>query len=222
MTCDDYETWLEQRLHGALAPEESAALDAHLAACPSCRTYAGLARGTERTMQAAGAEMEARIDWERVRGAVLRGSRRYWLEHWVGLGWMALVAAVLVWKRLPWEAVVVTLAASLPLFALATLHVRRRFAAAREAQKDDAASLAWMRAEIEVRLRERRHALFLHVVLCACMAVPFILGILPPSGLPVTARVWGLAMLALVLGDAAYGVWIDLPRLLRERDELRE
>lgn len=160
-------------------------------------------------MQAAGAEMEKRIDWERVRRQIARGSRRYRIEQWVGFGLTLVVLSVLLVTRPPLEAVLVVLAGIVPLGAFA--HLRRRFATARDAQRTDAASLDWVRSEIDQRIRERRQVLFMHVVLCAVIAVAFMFEPMP-EGL-ILVKVWFLAILGMALADFAYGAWIDLPRL---------
>lgn len=40
MNCEEYEILLSARLDGALTPEETARLEAHLAQCPQCRQLA--------------------------------------------------------------------------------------------------------------------------------------------------------------------------------------
>jgi hypothetical protein len=226
VTCNEWEVRIERRGHGALAADEAGELEAHLAECAPCRAYAGLARGSERTMQTAGAELGERIDWERVRAGVDHGARRARRELWVGAFFAMGITAVWVtippWQKVLASPVVVTvlLAALIPaaaLCAIAFRHIRGRALSAGAARTSDGAALGWMREELDGRIRERRNVLFLEVAICALLAVVALLEQIPDEG---SFRLWFVAGAAVVSGDAAWTAFRALPRLLRERNEL--
>src|SRR5712692_4282140 len=107
VTCNEWEVRIERRGHGALAADEAGELEAHLAECAPCRAYAGLARGMERTMQTAGADLGERIDWARVRAGVDHGARRARRELWSGAAFaMGIIA---MWVH-TWQKVLASLA----------------------------------------------------------------------------------------------------------------
>jgi len=223
MTCAEWEIQIERRWHGALAPEDAAALDAHLPTCASCRTYADMVQGTERTMQNAAAV--ANIDWEKVRAGVNKGARTARRELWVGAAWALLYVAVAASKMpSPGEMLarpivpVVLLAALAPALALTALafrHARGRALSAGAARKSDGAALGWVRGELDTRIRARRNGLFLEVALCAVVAAVALFNELPGE----VRIMLGLGM-AVVVADAAWAAFRALPRLQRERGEL--
>lgn len=73
MNCEEYEILLSARLDGALTPEETARLEAHLAQCPQCRQLAQeletlqaqTAALTQEVPRALQENLEGR-DWSRV------------------------------------------------------------------------------------------------------------------------------------------------------------
>jgi len=116
--------------------------------------------------------------------------------------------------------VTVLLAALIPtavLCAIAFRHTRGRARSAGAARTSDGAALGWMREELDGRIRERRNMLFLEVAICALLAVIALLEQIPDKG---SFRLWFVAGLVVVFGDAAWTAFRALPRLLRERNEL--
>lgn len=84
MNCEEYEILLSARLDGALTPEETARLEAHLAQCPQCRQLAQeletlqaqTAALTQEVPRALQENLEGR-DWSRVpQTGTLAASRR--------------------------------------------------------------------------------------------------------------------------------------------------
>src|SRR5205823_7293768 len=141
---NEWEVRIERRGHGALAADEAGELEAHLAECAACRAYAGLARGMERTMQTAGAELGERIDWARVRAGVDHGARRARRELWAGAAFAMGIIAMWVhtWQKVLASPAVVTvlLAALIPtavLCAIAFRHTRGRARSAGAARTSD-------------------------------------------------------------------------------------
>lgn len=217
LTCEETEVALERRLHGALHPEEEPALAAHLSGCPACRAYERTGRDAEVAMRAVAAEAVRGMDWERVRAGVRRGQRGYWLEQWV-----APVVAVLAFVPLavrgspPWVWLMVA-GVTLPLCARMFSQARARLRVAHEAARTDLAALAWMREEADQRLRSRRLLLTLDAALPALVCGTLLFGQGPAAG---WARA-GLLLLVVALAvDSAWGLWVELPRLQRERAEL--
>jgi len=178
----------------------------------------------ERTMQTAGAELGERIDWARVRAGVDHGARRARRELWAGAAFAMGIIAMWVhtWQKVLASPAVVTvlLAALIPtavLCAIAFRHTRGRARSAGAARTSDGAALGWMREELDGRIRERRNVLFLEVAICALLAVIALLEQIPDKG---SFRLWFVAGLVVVFGDAAWTAFRALPRLLRERNEL--
>ncbi len=226
VTCNEWELRIERRGHGALAADDAGELDAHLAECAPCSAYAGLARGMERTMQTAGAELGEKIDWARVRAGVDQGARRAQRELWAVAVYAIGITAV--WVLIPpWQKalaspalVTVLVAAIIPaavLCAIALRHARGRALSAGAARTSNGAALGWMREELDARIRERRNVLFLEVAICALLAVVALLEQIPDEG---AFRLFFVAGVAVVFGDAAWTAFRALPRLQRERNEL--
>jgi anti-sigma factor RsiW len=67
---DQFEIGIERRLHGDSSPQESAALDAHLAGCEACRVFEATARRTEDAMQQRAAAVLEGYDWNRIEARV--------------------------------------------------------------------------------------------------------------------------------------------------------
>jgi hypothetical protein len=226
VTCNQWEVRIERRGHGALTADEAGELEAHLSECAPCRAYAGLARGMERTMQTAGAGLGDRIDWARVRASVDHGARRARRELWAGavfaIGIIAVWLMIPPWQKVLASPVVVTvLLAALILTALlcaiAFRHIRGRALSAGAARTSEGAALGWMREELDARIRGRRNVLFLEVAICALLAVLALLEQIPDRG---AFRLWFVAGLVVVSGDAAWTAFRALPCLQRERNEL--
>jgi hypothetical protein len=69
MSCDEFEIQIDQRRYGALDPSQQPALDAHLAACETCREYDALARGTDELLHASPTAGSVKYSDVRKRGA---------------------------------------------------------------------------------------------------------------------------------------------------------
>jgi len=67
--CDEFEIAIERWIHGALAPPERPALEAHLAGCERCRAYEAAAREAEAALRAEASAAVADVDWARLDGA---------------------------------------------------------------------------------------------------------------------------------------------------------
>ena len=90
MTCEEAEIASGMRQHGALAPTETTALEAHLATCASCRAFAAMSRETERAMQARVMEEVGRIDWNTIGAGLQR------LKQYDGMAWARTLVLVCV------------------------------------------------------------------------------------------------------------------------------
>jgi hypothetical protein len=71
--CEEFETDIERRLHGALGDAERATLEAHLHGCASCRTYEGAALGSEAQLRSRAGAAVAAVDWARVERGIRGG-----------------------------------------------------------------------------------------------------------------------------------------------------
>jgi len=101
--CSAFETALEMRARGVLAPGALPVLDAHLTACDACRDHAARLRRVDASLVATAAAP----DWRRLRekmNAALQETRRTpWLLVCVGLGLAAVYSALSLHftRRLP-------------------------------------------------------------------------------------------------------------------------
>jgi predicted anti-sigma-YlaC factor YlaD len=94
--CETFEVELGMREHGALDPARMASLDAHLAGCPACRTYAE-SSGTHTTSLKREAELEAdHVDWEHLQRGVHRLRRSYRLKLWLAPAFLFLFPLALL------------------------------------------------------------------------------------------------------------------------------
>jgi len=96
--CDSYEVDIEMQKHGALAPERSTRLDAHLAGCPSCRRYQAQVRQTEQTMGATSLVMDFDALGKRISRFHRGEKRRIWFAAAAFAGlWLAASLVTSEW-----------------------------------------------------------------------------------------------------------------------------
>lgn len=220
--CDDFELAIEMRLHGALPPEESAALDAHLSTCERCREFQRRATETQRALTGSAGALAAAVDPGRVWAGVERMAR----EDRARIGRVALFQGVLVLATgFALGNYLVAAASILPVSAVVlTLLVLRSRAQARELalvgrSREDV--LALYR-----RILERRIARLSRVV----RVLP-VIGVMeltltrPGAPWPKSLNHEGMTVFAVVLslflfGQTFYLARKVLPALRREREEL--
>ena len=94
--CSAFETALEMRQRGALAPAAVPVLDAHLAACDVCRDHAARLRRIDASLAATAAPPDARRAREQLDDELKATRRTPWLLAGVGLAMAVLIAA---WLR---------------------------------------------------------------------------------------------------------------------------
>jgi hypothetical protein len=224
---DDFEVQVEMRLHGALDAAGSAALDAHLASCASCRRFEALAKETETTMRTQAAETIGQVDWARV----LAGVREVRAYHASALARMAtlwaaftLALALVAWphsaRQLAWEAAVAA-ALAVACSEVGPLTAWLRLRRARQAERTPAEMLAFLRSDLDRRIREIRAARALYTALAVAVNGLFIwIGL----SRDVAAGDW--LSVALVAGSLAsfpaayYWLFRRVGPLERERAEL--
>lgn len=81
MTCRSARKLLSRRISGPLPGGDGAALERHLASCTECRREQARLEGAWRALDALGAPGAAPDDWDRIEGALDRGSR-WWEGAW--------------------------------------------------------------------------------------------------------------------------------------------
>jgi anti-sigma factor RsiW len=100
MTCHEYETELDDYVDGSLTAEQTAAVDAHLAVCTSCR---GLAADL-RTLHSVAASLERRTPppqvWTRIAAALTADQVRTRAPWWQAVnpfnGWRPMLASAVM------------------------------------------------------------------------------------------------------------------------------
>ena len=104
MNCEEYEILLSARLDGALTPEETARLEAHLAQCPQCRQLAQeletlqaqTAALTQEVPRALQENLEGR-DWSRVPQTGTAPSKKKKRLFWVPCSRFFLIFSYIFW-----------------------------------------------------------------------------------------------------------------------------
>lgn len=81
--CERYEIEIGMRQHGALDPAEEARLDAHLAGCASCRTFATAGGDIDSALKRHAEVDAAAVDWKKVEDGVGRLRRAYRRKLWL-------------------------------------------------------------------------------------------------------------------------------------------
>lgn len=102
--CAYYEELLSARLDGPLSPEEQAALDAHLAACPHCRSYAETLRALHEALPAMAQEPPAHLlgqIMDEVQKTAPAPKPKKFPRRWGGLACAAILALILLAAPLP-------------------------------------------------------------------------------------------------------------------------
>jgi hypothetical protein len=212
VTCDDFETAIEMRLHGALGGAEAAALDVHLATCARCRAFEAAASRMEAAMRDAASEAVKGVDWGAVEAQVERWRRR----GWASLGPAAVT--LLVWGAMTWKLhargdpdVWVPVVAALVTAGALVLAWRKRRA--------DAARMARGGVELLVALRRdlagRRRALAPLLLLLAALAIGLAWWAVLEPRRWVSALLWAMAAAGGV--TLAAGLLVKRPRLAREQ-----
>jgi anti-sigma factor RsiW len=214
--CEAFEIAIERRAHGDLGPEETRALDEHLARCPRCPAFAALVGATSDRLHRDAADAARQVDWpaleRRLAGRARRMRRSGWLVPVALLGAAALSLAL----GLPLRGALLMAGGALVTTALAH-RLRTRWLhdlAAAEASREGL--LAFSRQQVEAELRAAR----LGSVALAALAIMQVI-VIELVGHP--ARLSRLAVLGgagLLLAAAALLALIEAPRLRRERAEL--
>jgi hypothetical protein len=212
MTCDDFETAIEMRLHGALGDAEATALDVHLVSCARCRTFEAGARGTEAAMRDAASEAARQVDWGELEAQVARWRRRGWVS--VGPGAVTLI----VWGAVAWkwhargdpDAWVPLVAALAAVLALALAWRKRRADAARMARGGEEL-LGLLRRD----LAARRRTLVPLLLLLAALTIGMAWRAAVEPGPWASGLLWSMAAAGGI--TVAAGVLVKRPRLAREQ-----
>ncbi len=220
MDCEHYEVEIEKRAHGALSPETSAALDHHVADCPSCRAFVTTVQELGKAMHANTTHGISNVDWSRLE----RGFSAMTANYRQAVPRIAVAAlpmiALITWASSPGERLLTGLlsAAVVVTILVVGVVVRRRTDAKLAAVAGQRAEfVAAYRAELEVTIRRLRHA---RVYLPAFGALWLAIGVsqLIAGKAAVTSAFWiGIGVLLLVQAIVAYR---QLGHRLRERAEL--
>src|SRR5262245_55350788 len=96
---EEFEIAALRRARGALDAEGVARLDAHLAACAACRSFASTAEATEAALRVRGVEAAARRALPNVREVADRRARGMLLRAVIGVSAWAAITALDIWAR---------------------------------------------------------------------------------------------------------------------------
>lgn len=219
-TCDDYQLELEMRRHGALEPDAAEALELHLQGCERCRRAEALARSTEAAMHETATAAVRGVDWKKIQRNVEKDQRLLKALPVLMLASFAIQGPILAYVLAPdrWLRGGLLIAGMGVGAALLTwLGMRGRVARTTAAQRQGLdALLQHRREELETRIKEVRVGRWMLVAgTVPVMAIPVI------KGAATGAYGAFAAIAACALGAAAYYQFVGLPKLLRERDELR-
>ncbi len=220
MAHDDFEIAIEQRLCGALDAAGAQRLDEHLSGCPECRAYEARARQEDGGRKAMFGQEVSAVDLERIghraQKIVVRGRRLQWimpLSYLLFMGGMAVVLLVVSHNR---DAALFCAGMGVVgalLWGYLTRRAQRRHLTVLATQ----GPLALQRAELDRKIRYQRIAALSYVgVVFPITLTSFLLWDKRPL-----ERVGGVVVM---LSALLFGLltWLrDLPRLRRERDELK-
>src|SRR6185295_12650287 len=81
--CERFEIDIGRRQHGALPPDETVALDAHLAGCASCRRFQASGRHYEEALAQRAHAEASQVRWETIWGRVRNLQFTYRLKLWL-------------------------------------------------------------------------------------------------------------------------------------------
>jgi hypothetical protein len=216
--CGDFELSLEMRMQGALPPERTPALEAHLATCAGCQAFAAQALRMQELLRGTQPVLPAQEVLKRVEG--MRNEERGRLAT-------VLVGLVLIAGGLWWAmghvvpALVTGVLVLLLLLPSAHLRGRRLAAEVARAGSERGELLAVYRCGLEGRLRRWGR---LRVLLAAFALLQLAGAVLTPpwpEGARLTFGLYFYGMAALCLARLVQlSVW-TLPALRRELEELR-
>jgi len=127
--CERFELEIGLCEHGLLDAARSAALDAHLATCASCRSFASVARRAEAALRRQSESDAETIDWGRLSANTARIRRSYRIKLWLAPIFFLQVPliALLAPVRLPREVLIAGPFATVAIFAAYVWLVGRPF-----------------------------------------------------------------------------------------------
>ena len=222
--CERFEIAIEQRRHGALAPDEVALLEAHLATCASCVAFDRAGQTMEETMRNATTETLSNMSWSRIEERFATWQRG--LNPSVGRLLLAVLAgalgAAVTFFALDPEllgdraGVVGGIVVPLAVLLWAQWHIKRRAVRdARVAERSRGALLTVYRRQLDERIKAESIARW---VLPLLMTGVLVHTIIDPDS---TRELVGtIAVVAVMYGISLNSHLRVLPRLRRERAEL--
>jgi len=217
--CQSFEIDIVRRQHGALPPEEAAALDAHLAGCASCRMFEAAGRRYQEAVARRSRAEAGQVNWETVSGRVRKLHRNYRLKLWLApllLLQFPLAALAAKGQLPPLRLLAIVAPIDVVLYLgylwLVNWPLRRLVAAARSGQD--------LVAGYERELRRRRLRARLFAAVNGAIALACLYPALTSPGLQL--RIYGLGCALLFGGWAAYDLFRRLPRLRAALSEVRQ
>jgi len=224
--CETHEIALERRAAGDLREREVRELEAHLADCSSCQSYARAVTRMKTMIETSDANVRASRTWPRVNAYVVSQEERMRRKVTRTIPIGMLFAAILLLTSLFQGGTWITLFSSGFLLAcaatLAGILLRRR----------ELRSLADRPGDL-LALMRREHART-RVLATAGALLALLLGVLwlgtgiesPPAWMPAfghrTRPSFAFGVAALLIGYAGWVVLVVLPRLRREAAELED
>jgi hypothetical protein len=221
MDCEHYEVEIEKRARGATAPEESAALDLHLAGCSACRALELTVQELETAMHANTTHELSTVDWNRMeRGlsAITAGYRKALTR--IAFAALPMIALITWATAEPGDRLATAVASTVIVAAILVvgLVVRRRTDAkvAMIAGRGSELVAAYSE-ELDVTIRRLRHGRVYLPVFGAMWLAIGVSKLVAGAGVAAASFWIGIGVLLLVQAALAHR---QLRRRLRERAEL--
>jgi hypothetical protein len=225
---EEFEIAALRRARGALDEEGVARLDAHLGTCAACSGFAATAAATTDALRGRVRRSSASRDWTRIRSGLdarAKELRRRLIPPLV----VDCVLVAIVWPlKGPGYAALLAGIAALGLAGLFVFWILPRQRAARRAARSDTALLKYYRADLDREIRA-----FQSAKVCAFL-VGAVWLYLAGSFIATAQNAWRAGRpydvtdnVIMLLGNAgamalmAYQGWVLLPRLERERKDLK-
>lgn len=221
MSCDEFEVQIEMRLHGALPVADE--LDAHLATCASCRAFESLAKRTEQTMTATVTAEAKEIDWKNLKDGIAKRMDRDAKARLAALlaVFTAQAVAMLSFNSEKVYAMIfpnfaILCAAAIGVIATTTYFRKRRMRAYETSRED---LVFFQRAYLEGRLWRAWSG---GIILIPFGASYIVFRLMRHSAVPLTEWLAAGMMSTIVLGIAAWLLFVHRPRLARELDAFKK
>jgi hypothetical protein len=221
--CEQLEVAIEKRLHGALDTESAQALERHLASCAACRAFEALATKTEETMTTAARSHNSAMQWTDVKSRLDRmiAARRRLTVRGAAIALVVTGAAVLVLGEpgLAAGSVAAIVAAAATVILANALHGRALVRPSRLRGLEGGDLFDFYRRQLDREILSAR---------ISRLALPLVGAAVVTAAASLSGGAQRWTAVGAAVAAALYCVakavllhFVELPRLERERDQLR-